>query len=98
MRPALHSTPPKSGWTPNEVYEVLSGGSGFLRDRDGSYGAQVCEAANSLGIREILTAPQSLWRNAYVERMIGSIRRECLDHVIVLNETSLRRVLQSYAG
>ena len=45
---------------------------------------------------EVLTAPQSPWQNAYVERRIGSIRRECLDHVIVLNETGLRRILKSY--
>jgi len=49
-----------------------------------------------LGIWEILTAPQSPWQNAYVERLIGSIRRECLDHVIVLNEAGLRRILRSY--
>jgi hypothetical protein len=56
----------------------------------------VCEAANCLGIREVLTAPQLPWQNAYVERLIGSIRRECLDHVIILNGTGLRRVLKSY--
>src|SRR6267143_7188483 len=49
-----------------------------------------------LGIREVLTAPQSPWQNPYVERLIGTIRRECLDHVIVLNETGLRRVLKLY--
>jgi transposase InsO family protein len=49
-----------------------------------------------LGIREVPTAPQAPWQNAYVERLIGSIRRECLDHVIVLNEAGLRRVLKSY--
>jgi putative transposase len=49
-----------------------------------------------LGVRELLTAPQSPWQNAYVERLNGSIRRECLDHVIVLNEAGLRRVLKSY--
>ena len=48
-----------------------------------------------MGIREVLTAPQSPWQNAYVERLIGSIRRECLGHVIVLNEAGLRRVLKS---
>jgi transposase InsO family protein len=68
----------------------------LLRDRDGIYGEKFREAANWLGIREVLTAAQSPWQNAYVERLIGSIRRECLDHVIVLNETSLRRVLKSY--
>jgi transposase InsO family protein len=54
------------------------------------------EAASWLGIREVLTAPQSPWQNPYVERLIGSIRREWLNHVIVLNETGLRRILKSY--
>jgi transposase InsO family protein len=49
-----------------------------------------------MGILEVLTAPRSPWQNAYVERVIGSIRRECLDHVIVLNERHLRRLLSSY--
>src|SRR5215469_16171483 len=61
-----------------------------------SYGEKFHETASWLGIREVLTAPQSPWQNAYVERLIGSIRRECLDHVIVLNETGLRRILKSY--
>lgn len=49
-----------------------------------------------MGIREVLTAPRSPWQNPYVERLIGSVRRECLDHVIVLNESSLRQILKSY--
>jgi len=49
-----------------------------------------------MGIEEGVTAPRSPWQNPYVERLIGSIRRECLDHVIVWNETSLRRILRSY--
>jgi putative transposase len=68
----------------------------LLRDRDGSYGEKFGEAAQWLGIREVVTAPQSPWQNAYVERWIGSIRRQCLDHVIVLNETGLHRILKSY--
>ncbi len=68
----------------------------LLRDRDGSYGTRFREAADRLGIHEVLAAPQSPWQNAYVERLIGSIRRECLDHVIVLNEAGLRRILKSY--
>jgi len=70
----------------------------LLRDRDGIYGERCREAATWLGIREVLTAPQSPRQNAYVERLIGSIRRECLDHVIVLNETGLRHVWKSYFG
>ena len=60
------------------------------------YGGKFCETAKSLGIREVLTAPQSPWQNPYVERLIGSIRRECLDHVIAFNGAGLRRVLRDY--
>jgi transposase InsO family protein len=49
-----------------------------------------------VGITEVLTAPQSPWQNPFAERLVGSIRRECLDHVIVLGETHLRRILKSY--
>jgi len=51
-----------------------------------------------LGLKEVLSAPRSPWQNAYVERLIGSIRRECLDHVIAINEHHLRHILQSYFG
>jgi putative transposase len=68
----------------------------LLRDRDRSYGENFSEAARCLGIREVLAAARSPWQNAYVERLIGSIRRECLDHVIVLNKSGLRRILKSY--
>ena len=56
--------------------------------------------ANPLGddLKEVLSAPRSPWQNAYVERLIGSIRRECFDHVIVVNEHHLRRILRSYFG
>ncbi|MEO5376127.1 MAG: transposase [Alphaproteobacteria bacterium] len=50
-----------------------------------------------MGIKEVITAPRSSWQNPFVERVIGSIRRNCLDHVIVLNEAHLRRILQSYS-
>jgi putative transposase len=90
---------PTAEWTARQLLEVFPWNSApryLLRDRDGSYGEKFREAGNCLGIREILTASQSPWQNAYVERLIGSIRRECLDHVIVLNQAGLRRVLQSY--
>ena len=90
---------PTSEWVAHQLLEAFPWDSApryLLRDRDGSYGEKFREAANWLGIREVLTAPQSPWQNAYVERLIGSIRRECLDHVIVLNETGLRRILKSY--
>ena len=90
---------PTAEWVAHQLLEAFPWDSApryLLRDRDGSYGEKFHEAANWFGIREVLTAPQSPWQNAYVERLIGSIRRECLDHVIVLNETSLRRTLKSY--
>ncbi|HKT24239.1 MAG TPA: integrase core domain-containing protein [Terriglobales bacterium] len=67
-----------------------------MRDRDGSCGERFSEAARWRGIKEVHTAAQSPWQNAYVERLIGSICRECLDHVIALNGSGLRRILKSY--
>jgi putative transposase len=90
---------PTSDWAAHQLLEAFPWDSApryLLRDRDGSYGEKFSEAARSLGIREVLTTPQSPWQNAYVERLIGSIRRECLDHMIVLNESGLRRLLKSY--
>ena len=68
----------------------------LLRDRDGVYGSRFRQRVRSMSIEEVMTAPQSPWQNAYAERLIGSIRRECLDDVIVLGEDHLRRVLRSY--
>ena len=68
----------------------------MLRDRDKVYGKAFREVVAAMGIEEIRTAPQSPWQNPYAERLIGSIRRECLNHVIVFNERSLRRILRSY--
>jgi transposase InsO family protein len=63
----------------------------LLRDRDGILGADFTKEVRNLGIKEVLSAPRSPWQRAYIERVIGSIRRECIDHVIVLNEASLYR-------
>jgi putative transposase len=68
----------------------------LLRDRDKSYGPAFRHRVRAMGITEVITAPRSPWQNPYAERLIGSIRRECLDHVIILNERHLRRVLSSY--
>jgi putative transposase len=90
---------PTSEWVAHQLLEAFPWDSApryLLRDRDGSYGEKFSEAARWLGTQEVLTAPQSPWQNPYVERLIGSIRRECLDHVIVLNESGLRRILKSY--
>src|SRR5579864_6841746 len=68
----------------------------LIRDRDRAYGAVVTQRLQAMGIRDRPIAPRSPWQNAYVERVIGSIRRECLDHVIVFGEAHLRRTLSSY--
>jgi transposase InsO family protein len=68
----------------------------LLRDRDGIFGQEFREQVQDMGIAEVLSAPRSRWQRACVERVIGSIRRECLDHVIVFDERSLRRILASY--
>jgi putative transposase len=68
----------------------------LIRDRDGAYGEEVRRCLRGLGIEEVVTAPRSPWQNPYVERLIGSIRRDCLDHVIVLGERHLRSLLRSY--
>jgi putative transposase len=90
---------PTAEWATHQLVEAFPWDSApryLLRDRDGIYGTVFGDAASSLGIREILTATRSPWQNPYVERLIGSIRRECLDHIIVFNETGLRRVLKEY--
>jgi putative transposase len=67
----------------------------LIHDQDSAFYAWTTTAA-AIGIEEILTAPRSPWQNAYAERLIGSLRRECLDHIIIANERGLRRVLAAY--
>jgi len=68
----------------------------LIRDRDGAYGEVFIRRLRSIGIRDRPTSPRSPWQNGYAERLIGSIRRECLDHVVVIGERHLRHVLLSY--
>jgi transposase InsO family protein len=68
----------------------------LIRDRDRIYGSVVTRRSRAMGIRDRPTAPASPWQNGFAERLIGSIRRECLDHVIVLDEAHMRRILKSY--
>ena len=68
----------------------------LIRDRDQVYGERFSRQAKALGIREAVIAPRSPWQNAYAERVIGSIRRECLDHVVVISERHLRDILSKY--
>jgi transposase InsO family protein len=70
----------------------------LIRDRDRIYGSVVTRRLRAMGIRDKPTAPASPWQNGFAERLIGSIRRECVDHIIVLGEAQLRRILKSYAG
>jgi len=90
---------PTAEWTARQILEAFpfeTAPKYLLRDRDGIYGSEFREQVAVMNITEVLSAPRSPWQRAYVERVIGSIRRECLDHVIVFNEESLRRTLRSY--
>jgi transposase InsO family protein len=90
---------PTSPWASQQIREAFPWETApryLIRDRDGSYGAVFRSRLQAMGINEVLTAPRSPWQNAYAERVIGTIRRECLDHVIVLSERHLRRILSSY--
>jgi transposase InsO family protein len=92
---------PTAQWTAQQVVEAFLWDEApcyLLRDRDRIYGAAFRQRVRHLGIEEVLIAPQSPWQNPYVARLIGSIRRECLDHVIVLHERHLQRMLTSYFG
>lgn len=90
---------PTAEWTAQQLIDAFPWDNTaryLLRDRDGSYGEPFPQTARAMDIEEVLTAPRSPWQNGYVERLIGSIRRDCLDHVIVFNERGLRRILRSY--
>ena len=90
---------PTAQWTAQQLVEAFPFDRPpryLLRDRDAIYGERFRKRVKSLGMEEITTAPRSPWQNPYVERLIGSIRRECLNHVIVLNEHHLQRRLRSY--
>jgi len=90
---------PTAEWTARQLLEAFPWDHApryLLRDRDGAYGEKFCETAKWMGIREVLAAPRSPWQNPFAERLVGSIRRECLDHVIVFHEAGLRRILKDY--
>jgi len=90
---------PTAEWTAQQIAEAFPWDSApgyLLHDRDCIYGAAFRQRVSEMGIHEILTAARSPWQNAYVERFIGTVRRECLDHLIIFNESSLKRILRSY--
>jgi putative transposase len=90
---------PTAQWTDQQVVEAFPWNEApryLLRDRDSIYGEAFQERVSHMDLEEVKMAPRSPWQSPYVERLIGSIRRECLNDVIVLNETHLRRILRSY--
>jgi putative transposase len=90
---------PTAGWTGQQLMEAFPEDTApryLLRDRDKIYGEDFRQRIQDLSLEEVLCAPASPWQRAYVERLIGSIRHDCLDHVIVLGEAHLRRILKSY--
>ncbi|NNE36600.1 MAG: transposase [Rhodothermales bacterium] len=92
---------PTAQWTARQLLDACGADEEpryLIRDRDAIYGEVFHRQAAALQITEVPTAPKSPWQNPYAERVIGSIRRECLDNVIVLGERHLNRVLSSYAG
>jgi transposase InsO family protein len=94
------TTNPTAEWIAQQITEAFPWDQApryLIRDRDASYGLAVTRRLAAMGIRDRPTAPRSPWQNGHVERLIGSIRRECLDHVVILGELHLRRVLIAYA-
>ena len=90
---------PTAEWIANQITEACGWEQApryLIRDRDGAYGEVFIRRLRSIGIRDRPTSPRSPWQNGYAERLIGSIRRECLDHVVVFGERHLRHILLSY--
>jgi transposase InsO family protein len=90
---------PTAEWTGQQLREAFPWDSAprfLLRDRDRIFGSDFTQQVKELGIQEVLGVPRAPQQRAYVERVIGTIRRECLDHLIVFNEASLRRHLKSF--
>src|SRR5262249_38209866 len=91
---------PTAEWVARQITEAFpwDGAPGYMiRDRDRIYGGIVTRPLRATGIPDKPTAPGSPWQNGFAERLIGSIRRECLDHIVVFGEAHLRRILRSYA-
>ena len=93
------TTHPTAQWVARQIKEAFPFDEApryLIRDNDGIYGDGFREHLERLGIKEVRIAPRSPWQNPFMERLIGSIRRECLDHVLIWNETHLKRILTSY--
>ena len=91
---------PTAEWLAQQIVEAFPWDAAptyLVRDNDGAYGQAFTNRVRTMGIRDRPTAPRSPWQNPYVERLIGTLRRECLDHVLIFGERHLRRVLTSYS-
>jgi transposase InsO family protein len=94
------TTHPTAEWVARQITEAFPWNEApcyMIRDRDRIYGSVVTRRLRAMGIRDTPITPASPWQNGFAERLIGSIRRECLDHIIVLGEAHLRGILRSYA-
>ena len=94
------TTNPTAEWIMRQITEAFPWDDApqyLIRDRDRIYGTIVTRRLRAMGIRDRPTAPASPWQNGFAERLIGSIRRECVDHFVVLSEAHLRRILRAYA-
>jgi transposase InsO family protein len=90
---------PTAKWAAQQIVEACPWGTlpkNLLRDRDGIYSEYFQSRIQNMGINEVITAPKSPWQNPYVERLIGSIRRDCINAMIILNEAHLRHILTEY--
>ena len=90
---------PTAAWTAQQIINAFPYDTApryLLRDRDSIYGSVFVQRVAGMGIQQKLISPRSPWQNPYVERLVGSIRRECLDRVIVFNQQQLRQILESY--
>jgi transposase InsO family protein len=90
---------PTAEWTADQILQAFPWDTApgyLLRDRDSIYGDTFRGQVSSMGITEVITAPRSPWQSPYVERLMGSVRRECLDHIVAVNEKTLRETLRSY--
>ena len=91
---------PTAAWTARQIIETFPEETApkyLLRDRDAIYGEAFARCMATMGIRQVITAPRAPWQNPFVERVIGSIRRECLDHFFILSEAHLRGLLRAYS-
>jgi transposase InsO family protein len=101
-RKVLHfnvTSHPTALWTAQQLVEAFPWDSApkyLLRDRDAIYGGEFRKRIHAMGIEQVLSAPRSPWQNPFVERLIGTLRRDCLDHVVALNERHLRRMIARY--